>query len=162
MGLALSLNLKKFCFWLISGTMPKHMLNLEILFIAFFAILGFGVSLKINHKKRETHPFVCPIGFDCDAVVKSQYGTFLGVNVEKWGMTYYSLVAIFYIGALFYPALSASVLGPLVIGLSGGAFFFSIYLTLVQAFLLKSWCSYCLFSALLSTLIFFVSLAQLF
>lgn len=138
------------------------MLNLEILLIVFFAILGLGVSLKINRKKKEIHPFVCPVGFDCDAVVKSQYGTFLGINVEKWGVVYYSLVAVFYIGTFFYSALSASVLGSLIIGLSGAAFFFSIYLTLVQAFLLRSWCSYCLLSALFSTGIFFVALAQLF
>lgn len=145
-----------------SGKMLEYMINLEILFIVFSALLGLGVSLKIYRKKKEVHPFVCPVGFECDAVVKSQYGTFLGIAVEKWGMAYYSLVAIFYVGALFYPALSASVLGSLIIGLSGGAFFFSIYLTLVQAFFLRSWCSYCLLSALLSTGIFFVSLAQLF
>lgn len=133
------------------------MLNLETLLVALLSVLGFFVSLRISQKKKEGHPFVCPVGFECEKVVKSQYGVFLGVAVEKWGMAYYLLVFAFYSFVLFYPALLSDFWGDFFVGLSAGAFIFSAYLTFIQTFLIRTFCSYCLFSAFLSTVIFIVS-----
>jgi hypothetical protein len=49
----------------------------------------------------------------------------------------------------------------IVAGITIGGFLFSLYLTFVQAFLIKSWCSWCLMSAALSTAIFIFTLITL-
>lgn len=117
--------------------------------------VGFFISRHIARKKKDGKPLVCPIGFECDTVVRSAYSRIAGIPLEYFGMAYYALIAAGY--AFLYavptllvpPALSFGVLAA-----SGGAALFSLYLTGVQLFALKQWCSWCLASATLCLVIF--------
>ncbi len=128
--------------------------------LALFALgaAGFLVARHINkHKKSEEHPLVCMVGFDCHAVVHSDYSKFLGIPVELMGMLYYGLVTLFYLAILFIPGILHTALVGAMILLSSGAFLFSIYLIAVQIFILKKGCSWCLVSAGISTMIFTIT-----
>ncbi len=92
----------------------------------------------------------------CDAVVKSEYSRFFHIPVEYLGIAYYSFVLVSYFVFLTVPRFYS--LPPLftffVLALSLAAFLFSIYLTFIQAFLIREFCTWCLVSASICTVIF--------
>ena len=68
------------------------------------AVCGFFVAKYIyNHKKPNQKPLVCPVGFDCNAVVNGEYSRFIGVPIEIFGMIYYALVSMVYLFLIFLP-----------------------------------------------------------
>ncbi|MDP3661586.1 MAG: vitamin K epoxide reductase family protein [bacterium] len=118
------------------------------------ACAGFLIALHIRRKKQAEEKFVCPLNFDCDAVVRSKYSRVAGVPIEIGGLIYYALITASY--ALFYfaPTLLSPIISLAVLATSGGAVLFSLYLTGVQMFALKEWCSWCLASASMCAVIF--------
>jgi uncharacterized membrane protein len=126
--------------------------------IIFAAFCGFLLAFYIRHKKRGNEKLVCPIGSDCDTVIHSEYAKFLGFPVEVLGLFYYGGIALAYGAFLAFPFLASPVLVFMVFGASIAAFFFSLYLTFIQAFALKQWCAWCLTSAGLCTGIFAAAL----
>jgi len=122
---------------------------------------GFYVANHIRLKKQDTNPFMCPLNFRCDRVVRSNYARIIGIPLEFLGMVYYGLIMGGYTLFLLLPHLRSETVVYAVMVVSTAAFGFSIYLTLVQAFKLKEWCSLCLISALLCSIIFIVSLLSL-
>ena len=126
--------------------------------IIFSALCGFLLALFIHFKKRLHHPLVCPIGHSCDPVVHSDYSRFMDIPVEVLGVIYYTIVVIAYAASLMVPEFYSGMFGAVLLALSATAFLFSIYLTFVQAFILKEWCTWCLISAALCAIILFLSL----
>jgi uncharacterized membrane protein len=122
--------------------------------VLFAAFAGIFLAGYIFHKKRKRERFVCPVGFECQAVVWSEYSTFFGIPLEILGIIYYSAVAVAYGIFLALPSLAPPQLVFGIFLASVFAFLFSIYLTFIQAFALKEWCSWCLASAGLCTVIF--------
>ncbi len=130
--------------------------SLLYLIISACAVVGFAISYTIHKKKRTGQPLYCPLKFHCDPVVKSQHSKFLHIPLEYWGMTYYAIVFLSYMGFVFFPGVTIERFFVLsIIIATGFAYFFSMYLTGIQAFILKQWCSWCLMSAALCTIIFF-------
>lgn len=127
--------------------------------IALAAVAGFFVARHIWAKKRRDERFLCPIGFDCDKVVHSRFSTLFGVHLEVFGMLYYGAIALAYGLFLAFPALYRGNAALATLVASAAAFLFSLYLTGVQLFALKEWCSWCLVSAALCVTIFFSALA---
>jgi uncharacterized membrane protein len=125
--------------------------------IIFIAFAGFILSLYIYHKKRRKEHMVCPLKADCQTVIHSQYSRFMGVPVELLGMLYYIGIALGYglyiSGAAFLPWW----FGYLLFFVTGMAFLFSGYLTAIQVVTIKNYCTWCLTSAALCTLIFLLS-----
>jgi len=118
------------------------------------SVIGFAVSYYIYHSKKYDKQMYCVIGEDCDAVVKSKYGKTFGIENTIPGMLYYILIFVYGIllflnrnvfkgDIVYYSIVSASIASVL----------FSIYLTGVQAFILKKWCEYCIVSSIASVLI---------
>lgn len=128
--------------------------------IAVLALAGFFVARHIHGEKKQKHPLVCPMHFECDAVVHSDYSKFLGISVEKFGMFYYACVFFGYIILSFMPKALPQLLIDALILVSIGAFLFSVYLTIVQSFVLKKFCSWCLVSATICVLIFSLNLVS--
>lgn len=125
------------------------------------ALVGLSITVNIYKQKHEKKPLVCPFGADCHTVVTSQFSSFLGIGLEVYGACYYGGVVAAYLAMLLFPALATPWTLFLLTGATIGAFLFSLYLTFVQAFLLKSWCSWCLMSAGVSTAIFIFTLIEL-
>lgn len=122
--------------------------------LIFAAFGGFLLAFYIRHKKRTHETLICPLNSSCDAVIYSDYSKFLGIPVEILGLLYYGLIAVSYALFLAVPALALpiAIFGALV--LTAAAFMFSLYLTFIQAFAIKQWCTWCLISAGICTIIF--------
>ena len=118
------------------------------------ALVGFITALYLFYMEV-TKDFACLINagiFDCKAVNQSVYAKILGIPVSLLGIMFYlaviivSFLAIFtknkYWLSFFLPA--AGVIG----------FLFSIYLTVIEAFVLVQFCEFCLVSAICSLALF--------
>lgn len=136
---------------------PEDVLTRLGIFVLGFC--GFLVARHIhNHKNSNKAPLVCPIRFDCNTVVHSDYSKLLGIPVEIFGMLYYSLVAISYFAFIFMPFALPLYFTNFIIILSLFAFFFSVYLIGIQIFVLKKGCSWCIVSAIISACIFILTI----
>jgi len=127
--------------------------NLHII-LTIIGVLGFSLASYLYHCKHKRKPLVCPLRMSCDFVTTSKYSKFLGIPLEILGMIYYGAVAVIHVSMFFFPALASPTETILGLAVSTCAFFFSIYLTGIQAFVLKQWCTWCLSSAVLCALIF--------
>ncbi len=130
------------------------------IFIIFLGFAGFLLALYIWHKKSSREAMVCPLRMDCNKVVESEYSKFLGIPVEWLGMAYYAFVALGY-GARA-TLLHSVIFGYVLFFAAAMAMLFSLYLTFIQIFALKQFCSWCLVSAFLCLSIFLLSLAGAF
>ena len=83
----------------LSGMITTH----QIVSIIIVAIVGSGFLLAryIFIKKKRKEKIVCLLDSNCDIVVHSQYSTFLGVPLEVFGMIYFALIGLFFIGSFF-------------------------------------------------------------
>lgn len=129
-------------------------------FIVFIAMGGLGVSSYIYYTKKVGKNLVCPVGSNCDVVIRSKYSKFLWIPLEYLGMFYYSIIIIAYTTLIFTNNILPKLFLFSLAIMTLGAFLFSLYLLFVQAFLLRQWCIWCLLSAMLSITIFIVSLVN--
>ena len=127
------------------------------LYLIILSLIGFIVSFYIYYTKTYNKKLYCIIGQDCDAVVKSKYGKTFGVENTVPGMTYYGLIFVYGI-VLFLNRniFKEQLFYYFLVGASIASVLFSIYLTAVQAFVLKKWCEYCIVSSIASLLILVV------
>jgi uncharacterized membrane protein len=97
----------------------------------------------------------------CGAVQASSWAVFLGVPVPAWGLAGYALILALALVGLQPRWLGNRRLGLALFGLATVAFGFSAYLTAIEAFVLHTWCRWCVASAIVATLIFICSLTEL-
>lgn len=114
------------------------------------AVGGFFISRHIAKHRNDEH-LACHNGKDCSALISGRYSDFLGIKNEKIGMFYYAAIVLFFVVNIFVGFPELVVWG--VIMLAGVSFAFSLYLIVIQLFVVKKWCSLCLGSAGLSFLI---------
>ncbi len=129
-----------------------------MIFIAliFFGLLGLAASLYIFIKKSKKKPLICYIDKGgCNVVVNSRYSKMFGVPNEAIGILYYGGVTVLGLLALVgVQLLSDPFFLFLFLMVAAGSVLFSLVLIFVQAFIIKSWCEYCLVSAAASFAIF--------
>jgi len=123
--------------------------------ITLCAIGGFLLASYIKKQKHSEEHLVCPIGGACHTLVNGRFSRFLGVPVENLGMVYYGLIAVIYLASLVRGVPDWVMLVGLLA--SGIGFAFSMYLTIIQVFVVKKWCTLCLGSAAISFLIVVLS-----
>jgi uncharacterized membrane protein len=126
--------------------------------IILCAFGGVSIALYIHRKKRLHEPLTCPIGHSCDPVIHSRFSRFMDMPVEILGVLYYTIVVVAYLLFLFAPSLAQTVPSLILFALSALAFLFSLYLIAVQLFILRQWCTWCIISALLCTVIFLAAM----
>lgn len=123
--------------------------------IIFLGFGGFLIASYIrHHKKNIQEALICPLKANCDTVIHSDYSKFLGIPVENLGMAYYMLIAGGYGLLIIFPSLELPLVTSGLMFATVCAFVFSIYLTLIQAFALRNWCTWCLISAAICVAIF--------
>lgn len=130
-----------------------------------FFILGllslFGIAdaayLTYEHYQQVTPPctvnHLLPIVSDCGKVLRSSYSVMFGVPLAVFGIVQYSflllaiiLLAVFRKKIFAYWVILQSMIGAV----------FSLYFMYIQIGILKSICTYCTLSALISFVIFFL------
>ena len=126
-------------------------------YLIILSLIGFAVSAYIFYSKKYDKPLYCPIGENCDEVVRSKYGKTFGIENTIPGMGFYILIFIYAIGLLSNRNLFKEVIiYHSIVGISSASVLFSLYLAYIQKFVLKKWCYYCIISAIASLLIFIV------
>lgn len=129
--------------------------------IAFLScICGIIISLYIYIKKRRHQKLACPRDNPCDTVLHSRFGKTFGVSNEILGLLYFFLVSALLFSLIVTTSTYAvSVTYILFFTLILGGLF-SIYLVMLQAFVIRSWCYWCLGIAL-TNLVLIISLLGL-
>ncbi len=98
-------------------------------------------------------PMTC-VGDGCDAVRASEYAFLWGVPLPAFGVAMFlTLALLVFIGPLLNADLERLARYALV-AISGFGFAFSLYLTALEAFVIRAWCFWCVVSAVLITVIF--------
>lgn len=136
-------------------------MNLQIIII-IISLMGLYVAYRIGLEKKKGEKMVCPINGDCKSVLFSKYAKTFGVPLEIAGFIYYLLIAVAYFLIATNPMLqidflSVKIFKTILILITFAGFLFSAYLTILQWKIIKAWCSWCLASAIVSTIIFLVA-----
>lgn len=115
-------------------------MSLIIAFIA--ALVGILISSYIFIKKYRHQALACPRDNPCDTVLHSKFSKTLGVPNEILGLGYFIFVGII-IFSIANGVATPWVLYVLFFLLVLGGLF-SFYLLGLQAFVIRSWCAWCL------------------
>ena len=126
------------------------------------SVIGLGVALYLSYVETQEVPAICgPVG-DCNAVQQSPYAKLFGVlPVGILGaMGYIAILVSWFWGRLRKDWLAQKApLAVFVMTLFG--LIFSIYLTYLEPFVIKAVCAWCLTSAVIMTLLYFLSIPPL-
>lgn len=130
--------------------------------IAVLSLIGAFVALYLTlYKVGAIGHLSCGLG-SCERVNTSRWATFLGAPVAMWGLAFYVVAFIVAIvGTL--PAWSGR--RDISVGLtamSAVGVAFSGWLTYLELYVIGAVCRYCVVSAVIVTLIFLVSLNDLY
>ncbi len=135
--------------------------NLKAFFLFLFlvfALVGFLDSLYLTFKHFNSQAALsCTIFEGCNLVLSSNYAKVGKVPLASIGAVYY--FALLSLGYTFLTQKKKKLL-TLAFLVSSLGLLVSAYLTYLQAFVIKAFCSFCLLSAL-STLLIFISLGLL-
>lgn len=130
--------------------------------IALFSLVGlFIAAYMLFVKLGWIGTLICGEGGSCDTVQASRWAVFLGIPVPGWGVAGYGLILAVALAGIQPRWAGDRRVGLVLVALAGTAFLFSIYLTALEAFVIRAWCRWCVVSAVLATLIFLLSLAEL-
>ena len=125
-----------------------------VIVLLVVALLGFADSafLTLKHFQGVIPP--CTVVDGCETVLTSSYSSVLGIPVSLFGSVYYLLILIglyAYIDTRNVKILKWTLL------LTFLGFMMTLGLMYIMAFILKAFCSYCLVSAITSTILFISS-----
>ena len=131
--------------------------NKLFVYSAILSFLGFldATYLTILHYKQTIPP--CTIG-NCERVLTSQYATVLGIPTALFGSLFYLSIIIL---SLLILTNYKKIFVNLFYLLAASGFGVSLFLLYIQAFILHSFCQYCLISATTSIGIFILALLQI-
>ena len=123
--------------------------------ILLLSFVGFLDAAYLTIKKFFTSPLPCYIFQGCETVTTSPYSSIFGVPLSLLGAIFY--LAIFIMIVRFFETNSSKYFKS-VFFLAVLGFLMDIYLVYIQGFVLKTFCFYCVVSAIVSTLIFLLVL----
>ena len=122
-----------------------------------FLVLGFlgfldSIYLTISHYSGSS--VFCSVVHGCNEVLQSEYAVVFGIPLAVIGVVYYSLVVIL---AVAFLDERNSLFLKLAIKLVTAGFVASLWFIYLQAFIIHSFCLYCMGSAAISSLLFSIS-----
>lgn len=110
--------------------------------------VGLCASAYIYRKKKTKTKLICPLRANCDKVIHSTFSTTFGIPNELLGILYYTTLGALY--ALLFinpPAFTTAYIRYLIVLLTIAGVLFSVFLVMLQALVIRAWCSWCLLSA---------------
>ena len=129
--------------------------------VAALALAGIFISLYLTlYKIGIIGELSCSIG-SCETVNTSKWSRFLGLPVAAWGLLFYlDVFAVALISTL--PRFeNERVLSVVLVAQAAIGVLFSAWLTYLELFVIHAICIWCVTSAVVVTLILFVSIADL-
>lgn len=121
--------------------------------ILALSLIGLAVSAYLWYEYSKPEPLNCVT--DCQIVRESKYSKLLGIDLPIYGTLYYIGITAYLLSTFIkrkFLNFETSLFGALVTS----GFLFSMYLTFLEAFVIKAWCQWCIVSAICATLIFFI------
>jgi len=119
------------------------------------SIIGIADASYLTIKHYSDTGINCSIFNGCELVTTSLYSTIFNIPVAIFGIVFYILV--FALIFLFSKFRNKKFLFLLAV-MTGVGFLISMYFIYVQAFILNAYCLYCLVSAIISTVLFILSM----
>lgn len=116
--------------------------------LAALSLAGLAVSVYLWSAKAGKAEFVCGVYGDCAGVNASPYSIFFGIPVAALGTFMYVTLTVLLFRVWKRPGPTLHLLG-FALALCGALF--SLYLTGVEAFVLGTYCIWCVVSWLLIT-----------
>lgn len=111
---------------------------------------GYLASLALTG-----NPLTCNFIEGCEVVAMSPYSRILGVPLSLFGFFFYIVGILTFLWALVRPNLFAN---RLILLVSASGLVASLYFAYLQAFVIRAWCEYCIFSGIMAALVFIVAL----
>lgn len=130
-----------------------------VIIVLAMSILGVLLSsYSFLHNQGYASGSICAVNetFDCDVVNKGPHGDFFGIPVSLIGILGYTFLVLASIMKLRNE--SDVLLSKAILVATTGAFAFSLYLTSLEAFVLKAWCIICISSLIVITVAWISSL----
>ncbi len=124
---------------------------------AAFALVGLADAIYLTAKHLSGASVRCFAVAGCDAVLMSPYATLPG-NIPLaalGGISYFTAFSLATLSAFGYARTSG-----LLLVLVGVMFLFTLWLIYLQAFVLGAFCSYCLLSAAITTMLLILQFAR--
>lgn len=130
--------------------------------VATVALMGVFVSLYLTlYKFGMIGTLACGPEGSCSFVQSTRFAYFLGIPVPLLGLVgYLAILLVAMVGTRPANVESRWIAVALLV-LTGGAFLFSMYLTAIEAWVIRAWCRWCVVSAILATLAFVLTLPEI-
>lgn len=120
--------------------------------IFILSLVGFAVTAFLTYEYNLIGPIICPVtGTGCDIVRKSVYSKLLGIDLPYFGLVFYLIVAA---SSVWLSESFNKLINLLRFAVSFSGFVFGLYLTFLEAFVIKAFCIWCLISFIISFIIF--------
>ena len=114
---------------------------------ALFSLFGLADALYLTIEHVTGQSVKCTIISGCSEVLSSPYAVVAGIPLAAIGAAaYFSVFSLSTLAAFGYRA-AGTLLTPLITAM----FFVSLWLIYLQAFVIREFCQYCLFSAAITT-----------
>ena len=137
---------------LFPAAVPSSAYNLSWA-VPILAMFGLGVALYLSYVEVTQVKAICgPVG-ECNIVQSSPYAQLMGFPVGVLGAIFYMAISVLWIGQRFLPGRirTLSLLSLVALTIFGTGF--SIYLTMIELFVIRAICAWCLSSAVFTTLL---------
>ena len=129
--------------------------------IAALALLGVFVAAYLTlYKVGVIGSLACSIG-SCTTVQSSRYAMFAGLPVAAWGLAFYVTTFIVAMAGLQERFADSRPISLFLVASSAVGTAFSLWLTYLEAFVIRAWCQWCVVSAFIVLGIFIASVLDL-
>ena len=128
--------------------------------MALISLLGLflGIYLTMYHYGM-VGSLACGVS-SCETVQTSRWSMFLGLPVATWGAGFYVAMLVLTIASLQDRFADSKPLATLMFGLTAWGVVFTAWLNSLEAFVIHAWCEWCLGSAAMVLILFFLALME--
>ena len=128
----------------------------KILFaVVFFGFLGTLDSAYLALTALSGVSPVCNFIHGCDLVAASPYSQVFGIPLAVFGVFFYTVIMGLGLWGMTHKNIRAA---PFLLFFTVPGFLLSLYFLYLQAFIIRAYCEYCLFSLVTATVLFWLSL----
>ena len=128
--------------------------------VATLALAGIFVALYLLlYKLGMIGALSCAIG-SCETVNTSRWANFLGIPVAGWGVGFYIGMFVLAMVSIREEFAESRTVSGVLLAVATTGVLFSAWLTYLELFKIHAICQWCVVSAIIVTIIFFVALAD--
>ena len=139
-------------------TARQHLLRAPLTYaktwaIPLLSLVGLGIATYLAYVEITHVEAICgPIG-ECNFVQSSPYARILGIPVAVLGMLHYLVIGVLWVGQRYQAGRWANLTMLGLLGLTIFGTLFSVYLTYLEIFVVRAVCTWCLGSAVTTTIL---------